>query len=379
MTDPELIERKGLENVVVADSELSFIDGEKPELIYRGYDIQDLAEHSSFEETAYLLWNGELPNEEELREFKDDLAERRSITTETQDIVENASDDAVPMEVLRTAVSAIPINEQTESEGTEEGKEIIAKIPTILAAYERSRNDLEPIEPREDLDTGANFLYMLNGEEPEERHAEILDTALLLHADHGINASTFTARVVSSTESDLFSAIVGAISALKGPLHGGANQDVMEMLIDIDDSNSSPTEYVGNLLDEGEKVPGIGHRVYRKMDPRAVVLKDIAEEISGEVDGPDWYDMLTEIYTFLDEEKGITDKGLYPNVDFFSGTVYYSLGIPVDMFVTLFALGRSVGWVAQVLEQYDDNRLLRPRAEYVGERDLEYVEIHQRE
>ncbi|MDY6779546.1 MAG: citrate/2-methylcitrate synthase, partial [Halobacteria archaeon] len=256
--DNEPIRRIGLENVIVADTELSYIDGEKPELIYRGYDILDLAEHSSYEETAYLLWNGELPGRDELEEFTRELAERRALSDELLSLVTSADDDAVPMEVLRTAVSSVPVHGEDEETDRERGLSILAKIPTILAAFYRSRKGHEPVEPHDDLRTAANFLYMMHDEEPDDRHADILDTALLLHADHGINASTFTGRVISSTESDLFSAITGAIAALKGPLHGGANQDVMEMLLDIEESEKETKEYVADLLDKGERVPGFG-------------------------------------------------------------------------------------------------------------------------
>ena len=376
--DNEPIRRIGLENVIVADSELSYIDGAAPLLVYRGYDIQDLAAHSSYEETAYLLWNGELPTQSELDAFRDELAARRPISDETVDMIAGADDDAVPMEVLRTAVSALPIYGEDEETSRDEGLAIIAKIPTIMAAYERLRNGEDPVDPHPDLDTAANFLYMMTGEEPDPGHADVLDTALLLHADHGINASTFTARVISSTESDLFSAIVGAIAALKGPLHGGANQEVMEMLLDVADDDRTTIDYVADLLDRGERVPGFGHRVYEAMDPRAEVLKDIAGDLTKGGEGPDWFGMLTDIEDYLREEKNIEEKGIAPNVDLYSGSVYYSLGIPIDFFVPMFAMGRSVGWIAQVLEQYADNRLMRPRAEYVGERDLEYVPIEDR-
>jgi citrate synthase len=220
---------------------------------------------------------------------------------------------------------------------------------------------------------------MLNGEEPDDRHAEILDTALLLHADHGLNASTFTGRVIASTESDVVSAVTGAIGALKGPLHGGANQDVMEMLLDMEESDNDVASYLAQMLEDGERVPGFGHRVYKEFDPRAEVFKEIAQEVSENTEGPDWYSMLEEIEQFLREEKRIHEKGISPNVDLYSGTVYYSLGVPIDFFVPMFAVGRSVGWTAQVMEQYDDNRLVRPRAEYVGERGVGYVPIDERE
>ena len=224
MSDPETVRRIGLENIVVADTELSHIDGEKPELTYRGIDARELAEESSYEETAYLLWNGELPTQEELEDFRDELAERRALSRGVSEVVEHAPDDAVPMDVLRTAVSATSVYDDVGETPRENALSVLAKAPTALAVFGRSRDGEDVPEPREDLDTAANFLYMLNGEEPDERHAEILDTALLLHADHGLNASTFTGRVIASTESDVISAVTGAIGALKGPLHGGADR-----------------------------------------------------------------------------------------------------------------------------------------------------------
>ncbi|MCX2819657.1 citrate synthase [Haladaptatus sp. F3-133] len=379
MTDPEPIRRIGLENVVVADTELSHIDGEKPELLYRGVDAQELAEKSSYEETAYLLWNGGFPTRDELDSFRGELDDRRSLSHGVAEIVEHAPEDAVPMDVLRSAVSATSVYGDGDGTTRDRSLSVLAKAPTALAAFGRARDGYEAVEPREDLDTAANFLYMLNGEEPDERHAEILDTALLLHADHGLNASTFTGRVIASTESDVVSAVTGAIGALKGPLHGGANQDVMEMLLDIEDSQKDVSSYLAGMLEDGERVPGFGHRVYEAFDPRAEVFKKIAKEVSEKTDGPDWFSMLEEVEAFLREEKRIHEKGISPNVDLYSGTVYYSLGVPVDFFVPMFAIGRSVGWTAQAQEQYDDNRLVRPRAEYVGERGVEYVPIDERE
>jgi len=379
MSDPEPIRRIGLDNVIVADTELSHIDGEKPELLYRGVDAQELAEESSYEETAYLLWNGEFPTRDELDGFRDELGSRRSLSHGVAEIVGHAPDDAVPMDVLRSAVSATSVYGDPGGSARERALSVLAKGPTALAAFGRARSGEEPVEPREDLDTAANFLYMLNGEEPDERHAEILDTALLLHADHGLNASTFTGRVIASTESDVVSAVTGAIGALKGPLHGGANQDVMEMLIDIEESEKDVSSYLAGMLEDGERVPGFGHRVYEEFDPRAEVLEGIAQEVSETTDGPDWYGMLEEVQAFLREEKRIHEKGISPNVDLFSGTVYYSLGVPIEFFVPMFAVGRLVGWTAQVMEQRDDNRLVRPRAEYVGERGVGYVPVDERE
>ena len=379
MSDPETVRRIGLENIVVADTELSHIDGEKPELIYRGIDARELAEESSYEETAYLLWNGELPTQEELEDFRDELAERRALSRGVSEVVEHAPRDAVPMDVLRSGVSATSVYGDVGETPRENALSVLAKTPTALAAFGRARDGEETVEPREDLDTAANFLYMLNGEEPDERHAEILDTALLLHADHGLNASTFTGRVIASTESDVVSAVTGAIGALKGPLHGGANQDVMEMLLDIEESEEDVSGYLANMLEEGERVPGFGHRVYEEFDPRAEVLKEIAREVSETTEGPDWFGMLEEVEQFLREEKRIHEKGISPNVDLYSGTVYYSLGVPVDFFVPMFAVGRSAGWTAQVMEQYEDNRLVRPRAEYVGRKDVEYTPLDERD
>ena len=379
MSDPEPIRRKGLDNVIVADTELSHIDGEKPELLYRGVDAQELADRSSYEETAYLLWNGEFPTRDELDGFCAELDERRSLSHGVAEIVEHAPPDAVPMDVLRSAVSATSVYGDAGETTRERALSVLAKGPTALAAFGRARNDDDAVEPRDDLDTAANFLYMLNGQEPDDRHAEILDTALLLHADHGLNASTFTGRVIASTESDVVSAVTGAIGALKGPLHGGANQDVMEMLLDMEESDKDVSSYLAEMLEDGERVPGFGHRVYKEFDPRAEVFKEIAQEVSENTEGPDWYSMLEEIEQFLREEKRIHEKGISPNVDLYSGTVYYSLGVPIDFFVPMFAVGRSVGWTAQVMEQYDDNRLVRPRAEYVGERGVGYVPMDERE
>ena len=379
MSDPEPIRRKGLDNVIVADTELSHIDGEKPELLYRGVDAQELADKSSYEETAYLLWNGEFPTRDELDGFCAELDERRSLSHGVAEIVEHAPPDAVPMDVLRSAVSATSVYGDAGETTRERALSVLAKGPTALAAFGRTRNGDDTVEPRDDLDTAANFLYMLNGQEPDDRHAEILDTALLLHADHGLNASTFTGRVIASTESDVVSAVTGAIGALKGPLHGGANQDVMEMLLDMEESDKDVSSYLAEMLEDGERVPGFGHRVYKEFDPRAEVFKEIAQEVSENTEGPDWYSMLEEIEQFLREEKRIHEKGISPNVDLYSGTVYYSLGVPIDFFVPMFAVGRSVGWTAQVMEQYDDNRLVRPRAEYVGERGVGYVPMDERE
>ncbi len=380
MLENEPVKRVGLDNIVVADSTITYIDGEKPELIYRGYDVQDLAERSTYEEVVYLLWFGELPTSEELEEFKSDLVERRRLSDETMEILEIISEDGNPMEVLRTAVSSLPASaefsvdtsEASRDEFLELGKSLVAKIPTIIANYERLSRGLDTVEPRDDLDHSANFLYMLDGDndEPSDDRVDILDAALVLHADHGMNASTFTSRVITSTGSDPYSAIVGAISALKGYKHGGANQDVMEMLDSIE---GDPVEHVETMLDEGERVPGFGHRVYQTMDPRGVVLKEMSRRLSETWEGPDYYGMSTQIQEYMESEKGIA-----PNVDFYSASTYRCLGIPTHLFTPMFAMGRIAGWMAQVLEQKEDNRLIRPTADYKGKRDREYVPIEER-
>ncbi|MDY6775498.1 MAG: citrate/2-methylcitrate synthase [Halobacteria archaeon] len=380
MLENEPVKRVGLDNIVVADSTITYIDGEKPELIYRGYDVQDLAERSTYEEVVYLLWFGELPTSEELEEFKSDLVGRRGLSDETVQILELISEDGNPMEVLRTAVSSLPASaefsvdtsEASRDEFLELGKSLVAKIPTIIANYDRLSRGLDTVEPRDDLDHSANFLYMLDGDkdEPSEDRVEVLDAALVLHADHGMNASTFTSRVITSTGSDPYSAIVGAISALKGYRHGGANQDVMEMLESIE---GDPVEHVETMLDNGERVPGFGHRVYQTMDPRAVVLKETSRRLSESWDGRDYYGMSTQIQEYMESEKGIA-----PNVDFYSASTYRCLGVPTNLFTPMFAMGRIAGWMAQVLEQKEDNRLIRPRADYKGERDKEYVPIEER-
>ncbi|MFP4633219.1 MAG: citrate/2-methylcitrate synthase [Halobacteriales archaeon] len=377
MSQPQQIRRPGLENVVVGDTEITYIDGDEPELLYRGIDVRDLAENSSFEETAYLLWNGRLPTKTELDEFEARLAGHRRLSRGVQEVVEHAPEDAVPMDVLRTALSAVGVYGDVGDSDDERAVAALAKTPTILASYMRARDGEDVVQPREEHSTAESFLHMSRDEEPDAEEADVLDTVLLLHADHGLNASTFTARVVASTESDMLSALTGAIGALKGPLHGGANQDVMEMLLDIRDEGGDVESYLAGLLERGERVPGFGHRVYSEMDPRAVVLKEMSKRIS-EAGDVDWYSMLERIESFLDEEKDISSKGISPNVDLYSGSVYYSLGVPIDFFVPMFALGRTAGWTAQVMEQRANNRLIRPRAEYVGRRDVEYTPVDER-
>ncbi|SEW12800.1 citrate synthase [Natrinema salifodinae] len=377
--------KKGLEGVLVAESELSSIDGDAGRLIYRGYAIEELARGTSYEEALYLLWNGYLPTEDELEPFADALMNEREVDDTVLETMEKlAAADERPMAALRTAVSMFSAFEPESDADPEDldatlrqGRRITAKIPTALAAFERYRIGEEPVDPHPDLGLAANFLYMLTGEEPDDVAAETFDQALILHADHGLNASTFTSMVIGSTMADIYSAVTGGICALSGPLHGGANQDVMEVLMEIDESNLDPLDWVEQATDEGRRIPGFGHRVYNVKDPRAKILQERSEELAAEGDSK-WYDITSTIEEYLTEEKGLVDKGIAPNVDFYSGSVYYQLGIPIDMYTPIFAMSRVGGWIAHVLEYQDDNRLIRPRARYVGSEDQGFVPLEER-
>ena len=380
---------KGLEGVVVAESELSYIDGEVGRLIYRGYEIEDLATEASFEEVLYLLWHGELPTREELDAFTDEMAAEREVDDAVLEALGDlAAADESPMAALRTGVSLLSAYEPEDGADAHDldaalrkGRRVTAQIPTVLAAYDRLRRGEEPVAPREDLGLAANFLYMLTGDEPDEVAAETFDQALILHADHGLNASTFTSMVVASTLADVYSSVTAGIGALSGPLHGGANQDVMEMLVEIDESELGPVEWVEKAMDEREdwRVPGWGHRVYKVKDPRAKILGARSRELGESSGNEKWYDYAHALEEYLGEELGLPEKGIAPNVDFYSGSVYYQLGIPVDMYTAIFAMSRAGGWLGHVLEYRADNRLIRPRAHYTGPMEAEWVPIDQRE
>jgi citrate synthase len=377
-TDDAPIKARGLEGVIALESELSSIDGEKGELIYRGYDIHDLAEQACFEEVVCLLANGALPTADELEEMRRELRSERALPAPVLDFLRNVPDDAHPMAVLQTTVSALgqydaEANIMEEAANRRKAVRILAQIPTLIASFDRLRKGLDPISPLEEGSMARNFLYMLNGEEPGEAAERVFDACLVLHADHGLNASTFTARVIGSTLSDMYSAIPGAIGALKGPLHGGANREVMRMLLEIDEQGADPAAYVKQKLEQGERVMGFGHRVYKTMDPRAAILRDMVKELSEEAGDTKWYEYSMAILETMQEEKDID-----PNVDFFSASTYYQLGLDPDLFTPIFALSRTAGWTAHLLEQWADNRLIRPRAQYVGERDLSFVPLDQR-
>ena len=372
--------KKGLEGVLVAESSLSYIDGEEGKLVYHGYTIDDLARNASFEEVVYLLWHGELPTDEELTTFEESLVEERPLEDGLDRLVrELAAADEEPMAALRTVVSHLSAYDDDASADPTDGAanlrkgcRIMAKMPTALAAFARLRNGDEPVAPRRDLDHAANFLYMLNDEEPDDVMAETFDQALVLHADHGLNASTFSATVTASTLADLHAAVTSAIGTLSGSLHGGANQDVMEMLKEVDESEKDAQQWIEDALETDRRVPGFGHRVYDVKDPRAKILGKRSKAL-GEAGRMKWYEHSTTIEEYLVEESGLA-----PNVDFYSASTYYQMGIPVDIFTPIFAMSRAGGWIAHVLEQYDDNRLIRPRARYVGAGDRSVPPIDER-
>jgi len=357
---------KGLEGIVAANSGICFIDGEAGVLAYRGIDIHELAERSTFEETTYLLWNGRLPSELELREFSSQLALARELDQRIIDLLKTFPTSATPMEVLRTTVSALSFYDADEKDSSHDANvrkayNLTAQIAMIVAIYDRIRKGLEIIPPDRSLSHAGNFLWMLNGVKPSETATRTLDVALVLHADHELNASTFAARVIAATLSDIHSAITGAIGALKGPLHGGANEAVMRLLYTIDKAGSDPVEYVKNMLAARQKISGFGHRVYKTEDPRATHLRRMSEKLGKDAGQPKWYDMSRAIEVYINK-----DKRLNANVDFYSASTYATLGIDIDLYTPIFAVSRISGWAAHVIEQLDDNRLIRPRADYIG-------------
>jgi citrate synthase len=357
---------RGLEGIVANTTRLSDVIGDKGQLIYCGYDINELAGKVSYEEVVYLLWNNKLPNRAELERCTNQLASQRKLPDGIVDLIKAAPKNAAPMDVMRTAVSMLGVydpnvGEATFEKGKERARSITAKIGVIAAYFHRARNGKELLPVREDLGEAAHFLYLMCGEEPSKEAADTLDVAFVLHADHGMNASTFSARVTISTLSDMYSAITSAIGTLKGPLHGGANEGVIQMLQEIgNEKNVDP--YIEKQLAEKKKIMGIGHRVYKTLDPRAPHLRAMAVKLSEKLGEAKWIRMSERIAELMKQKKNLN-----ANVDFYSATVYYSLGIPTDLFTPVFAIARCSGWCAHVLEQLEDNRLYRPLSEYVGE------------
>jgi citrate synthase len=369
---------KGLEGVVAATSSICFIDGDAGILAYRGIDIHDLADNSTFEETCYLLWHGKLPSRPELEDLNKKLAAERKLDPAIIALIRSFPKTAIPMEVLRTAVSALSAYD-SEAEKMDHDANVrksirlTSQIAMIVAAYDRIRKGKNVVEPDQTLSHAGNFLWMLNGEKPSKTAEKALDVALILHADHELNASTFAARVIAATLADMHSAVTGAIGALKGPLHGGANEAVMKMLFEIDKTGADPVEFVKRRLAEKKKISGFGHRVYHTEDPRATHLRQMSRDL-GRSSNPKWFEMSEKIEQFIKR-----DKHLNANVDFYSASTYTTLGLDMDLFTPVFALSRISGWTAHIIEQLDDNRLIRPRADYIGPKHPNrYIPIDQR-
>jgi citrate synthase len=368
----------GLEDIVAAHSSICELDGKQGRLLYYGVDIHDLARYSSFEETAYLLWHGVLPTRVQLEDVTYQLQASRALPPAIVHLMRLMPKTATPMDVLRTTVSALSSFDPDEGDNSRAANvrrsiSLTALFPTIVAAWDRIRNGKEPVEPLAGENHATNFLYMLNGEMPDEYNAHVLDTALILHADHELNASTFAARVTAATLASMYAAITSAIGALSGPLHGGANEQVIRMLMKIGEVDKAEA-YIAGALERKERIMGFGHRVYRTDDPRATHLRQMSEELGKRTGDSRWYEMSRIIEGYVKEHKG-----LYANVDFYSASVYYMLGVPTDLDTPIFACSRISGWTAHVLEQFGNNRLIRPRAEYVGPKDVRYVPLEDRE
>jgi citrate synthase len=371
---------RGLEGINVTATKLCRIDGQKGELVYAGYDIYELAEKSTFEEVLFLLWNTRLPNATELKELDANLKAERPLDDVVSRLLRELWPHVRPMRTLEIAVEVLGAIDPKSGELTQAqlrltAQRLAAKMATVIAAYDRLRNGKEPVAPRDDLGHAANFLYMLTGEEPSPLHKRVFDVAMILHAEHEMNASTFSAMVTGSTLSDMYSAIASAIGTLKGPLHGGANEAVFRTVDAIKEERNIAT-YVEAQLARGERVMGIGHRIYKTTDPRAVILEKLGHEVA-ETSPDRWYfDLSLKLRDYL--ARKLEGKPLYPNVDFFSASVYKMLGIPSDLYTPIFALARISGWTAHLLEQYADNRLMRPNALYEGAATRKYVPVADR-
>ncbi|MFB1050854.1 citrate synthase [Paraliobacillus sp. JSM ZJ581] len=368
---------KGLEGVIATESSISSIIDDQ--LTYVGYQIDDLVKYASFEEVVYLLWHKKLPTQTELNTFKQTIASNMEIPDEMIQHLHMYDLSSVhPMAALRSAISLLglydpEVENMNHDTNIRKAIRLQAKISTIIAAFSRIRNGKKPIPPRKDLSYASNFLYMLRGMEGNDLEIEAFNKALILHADHELNASTFTARVCVATLSDLYSGVTAAIGALKGPLHGGANEQVMRMLTEIGEVEYA-IPYIKKKLKHKEKIMGMGHRVYRTGDPRAKYLKEMSKQLTNKTGQSKWYDMSIKIETYIQEKKGLP-----ANVDFYSASVYHCLEIPHDLFTPIFAMSRTSGWLAHILEQYDNNRLIRPRAEYVGPISQRFISLEERQ
>ncbi len=367
----------GLEDIVATTSNICDLDGKLGKLTYFGVDIHDLAHHSSFEETAYLLWHGTLPTQAQLAEVQQQFIAQRALPDRIVDIMRLLPTTTSPMDVLRSFVSLLAAfdpnpNDKSEAANYQRSIRLTSVMPTIMAAWENIRNGKDPITPLQSHNHATNFLYMLKGTMPDDYDAHVLDVALILHADHELNASTFAARVSAGTKADVYASVTAAIGTLSGPLHGGANEQVMRMLLRIGEPERAES-YIRNAIENKERIMGFGHRVYRTDDPRATHLRAMSEELGKRNNDTRWYEISRIVEQYVKEHKG-----LYANVDFYSASVYYSLGIPIDLDTPIFACSRTAGWTAHILEQYTNNRLIRPRAEYTGAKVTEYTTIDKR-
>ena len=378
---PAAVAREGLRDVVALESAICTVigDADLPEgrLIYRGYDIHDLAQQSTFEETTYLLWHGDLPTRAQLDELRQQLEQHRTLPQPVVDLMRRFPPQSTPMDVLRTTVSALQLWDPQENEDSDQANHnkamhLTAQMPMLVTAWHAIRSGREPLAPQPGQSTARAFLYMLNGEEPSDVAERTLDIALILHADHELNASTFAARVTAATLADVHSAVTSAIGALIGPLHGGANEGVLRMLQEIGEP-SRVESYVQEKLARREKIMGIGHAVYKTKDPRATHLREMSLQLGESRGDVKFWEMSRQI-----EDLMLRERKLHANVDFYSASTYHALGIPMDLFTPVFAVSRIAGWTAHVLEQYADNKLIRPRAQYIGQWDRTYVPIEQR-
>ncbi len=368
---------RGLEGVVAAETSVSSVDGVHGRLTYQGYDIHEIAERICFTECIHLLWTGRLPKSDELARLRSEIVAEMRLPSQVQDMIRLTPPNAHPMAVLRSAVSMLstfdPDTEDRSPEASRrKARRLMGQVSTIIADLHRIRSGLPPVSADPKFGISANFLYMMRGTPPDALEQRAMDLLMLLHADHGLNASTFTARVISSTLGDMHAAITGALGALKGPLHGGANQRVMEMILDIEHPDTV-RDYVEGMLENRQRIMGFGHRVYRVEDPRARHLREYSEKLCTRAGQTKLYEISHRIEQIVSETKGI-----YPNVDFYSATVQHALGIPPEYFTALFAASRTAGWIAHIVEQYADNRLIRPTSKYVGEMGLRFVPIEER-
>lgn len=380
MTDDAPKVSYGLQGVVVDDSRICKVDGVEGKLYYYGYSIFDLAENCCYEEVVYLLLKGSLPNPQQLEGIKKELTDARGMAFGVRDVIKSSPKDSLPMDVLRTAVSAVALTDPNPTDNDEAARyskaiRLIAQFPEIVAAEHRHRLGKDAIEPDNSLGHAENFLYMLHGEKSGASAIKVMDVALILHAEHSFNASTFTGRVVASTLSDMYSAITAAIGALKGPLHGGANEGVIKTLLEIGDLDNVDAWLTERLGQKGFRLMGFGHRVYKVLDPRAIVLKKYSKAAGEERGNTKWFEMSEKMEDIM---KNNEKKVLYPNVDFYSASTYYMMDLPPEVFTPIFAVSRIAGWCAHVIEQQNDNKLIRPKANYIGDVDKPFVGLSDR-